>query len=731
MANETLNHIPLDLKDIVTLGKQMLENGKSPAEIKSWLGDYHPPIYRYAGTDDYYDFMRSLCQECGDTAEAGRLSHLHAIVNEDHQRIQAKEKQFETLLAQYFQSDDDTQILEELSKICYETSRFLEHVIIEILLSQPAGSQRQLHETARYRINMSYFIEQIKRPGLWLLPTEPDSLLTSELLGNLLSRLGHRVFLILPAEAEEIDMLPPDSELLALSMDRQQEYTDMTVIPAVCVRDKTGRSKDNTVLLLRYLCKSVSETDYANILAAGKKFDILQQTEIKKILERLSRYEGEIFQPYMAYGRLGDYMSYLEQIYQEPLHALLNETPSCKFSIVIPASNSAKYLQHTVKTCLNQRYQGNYEILISDNSEEGNSQVWELCQKLKDKRIRYIKVPKTVDLVKSFEYACLHARGEYFFSIGSDDGILPWTLQVLDEVTTQYPNYSVIRWDVGNYMWPDYDGSRLLRANMIFVPHRYEKGNYHLSRLNIENVLLDAMQMPSAMYSLPSSYINSCYKKSFLKQILIQTGRLRNGLCHDIYMGVVVSALKQEVLSIGYPLVIAAQSGISWGARSNFTFDNDLKVQKNEHALLIGMAALSPFERYLPEINMDFGLLYQCILRMVSLGCLPQEMIQQLNWKTIYKNVYEQYPKNKIVYDELIHRLRYAARNLGDEFLKWFDREIYEPGKEKYRLTEEMDAYTGWEDTVTESGCVALTLDKYGVKNIFDAVKIFEVITEL
>lgn len=730
MMEKQYKHVPLDLKDIVALGRKMYEDGQSPEEVKAWLGSYHPPVYRYTGSDEYYDFMCELCDKCQDARESGRLSHLHAVINGQTKTIQAAEEQFQTLTQRYFQVEDDTEVLRQLSIVCYETSRFFEHVIIEVFLSRQQGGLH-LHENARYRINMDYFIEQLNMPGLWILPADCNAMGISELMGNLLHRLGHKVILIMESELLECDTLPSEKELLECSINGQQEYPDMTVVPAVCVRNRAGTVKNNMALLLRLLCKTHSESNYANILTTGRKFDELQMTEVKKELERLSRYEGEIFQPYMVFGRFGNYISYLERMFHKPMQPLLDREPACKFSIVIPARNSAKYLQYTIRTCLNQRYQGDYEVLVSDNSTGDNSEIWELCQSITDKRVRYIKVPKEVDAVKSFEYACLNARGEYYFSIGSDDGLLPWALEVLDEVTAKYPQEDVIRWDTGNYMWPDYKESPLFKANMVYIPQKYEKGNYGLNRCRVEDILLLSLYQPEYMYIFPSGYINSCYKKSFLREVLTETGRLHNGLCQDIYMGVVASVLKKTVLEIKYPIVVAAQSGISLGAKSNFQFDDDLEIQKNERSLLCGIAALSPIERCLPEIMMDQGLLYQAILRMVSLGCLPQELLEAIDWKAIYQIVFKQYQKEKIVYDELLNKLRYSAMNHGEEFLKWFDEEIYKPGWIKETYDGEGPAYNGFVDLVDEKGCVILTLDKYGVKNIFDAVRMFEIIAEL
>ena len=54
---------------------------------------------------------------------------------------------------------------------------------------------------------------------------------------------------------------------------------------------------------------------------------------------------------------------------------------------------------------------------------------------------------RSVPLSKSFEYAYIHAKGEYIFALGSDDGLLPWGLSALEEVIEAFPNEEIIQWE--------------------------------------------------------------------------------------------------------------------------------------------------------------------------------------------------------------------------------------------------------------------------------------------
>jgi glycosyltransferase involved in cell wall biosynthesis len=85
-----------------------------------------------------------------------------------------------------------------------------------------------------------------------------------------------------------------------------------------------------------------------------------------------------------------------------------------------------------LKTCIEQEYDGDYEIVLSDNSVEGHNVAYETYKKLNSDKIKYYKTPRDFNLTKSYEYAYLQTKGKYIISIGADDALLPWALSILD-----------------------------------------------------------------------------------------------------------------------------------------------------------------------------------------------------------------------------------------------------------------------------------------------------------
>lgn len=88
------------------------------------------------------------------------------------------------------------------------------------------------------------------------------------------------------------------------------------------------------------------------------------------------------------------------------------------FSIVIPTFNRAKDLKKAVDNILNQDFK-NLEIVISDNHSSDGTR--KLVESLKDKRIRYSRNERNIDVMPNIRKAIKLARGEYVFLHGDDD----------------------------------------------------------------------------------------------------------------------------------------------------------------------------------------------------------------------------------------------------------------------------------------------------------------------
>ena len=79
--------------------------------------------------------------------------------------------------------------------------------------------------------------------------------------------------------------------------------------------------------------------------------------------------------------------------------------------------------------------------------------------------------------------------------------------------------------------------------------------------------------------------------------------------------------------------------------------------------------------------------------------------------------------------------MRYTASLHGEEFLKWFDDNIYSKALEPRVVDEEKLAELHKKKTYTEGktelGGMILDASKYGVTNVYEATKLFEKLTDL
>ena len=77
----------------------------------------------------------------------------------------------------------------------------------------------------------------------------------------------------------------------------------------------------------------------------------------------------------------------------------------------------------------------------------------------------------------------------------------------------------------------------------------------------------------------------------------------------------------------------------------------------------------------------------------------------------------------------------YAASLHGKEFLDWFEKNVFKPmlkpvlvDEERLKKIEEKKIYT---NSRNAEGGVILDAAEYGVKNVYDAIKLFEKLTGL
>lgn len=583
------------------------------------------------------------------------------------------------------------------------------------------------------RTNMSVFVEALsqKKPMV-LIETEAYSTVTRLLAKDLKYMDIPVCYVRQPQVIEESNI----SKAWEITLDSVKMEGRVTYITPICVKLSDGYFTNNIDDVIKYAKEVVFEEKIIGVLSDMITLEELSVTKtLCKNFYKITT--GMMSKPYrcLNYALYGEYMSYISDIYLEDAEALINRKSEKRFSIIIPARNSSHTLGYTIRTCLNQSYTGSYEIIISDNSTGQNAAVFELCKELNDERIVYIKTPRDLVLPKSFEYAYLHARGEYIFAIGSDDGLLPWALEELDKVISTYPEEKIIQWERGFYAWPGFNGGQ---ENQYEIHRAYSRENYEIFYKDGADYLAEAMIRPETMYSLPMLYINSCFKREYFKILLEKTGRLWDGVCQDIYIGVVNAVINPRILNMEIPLTIAGMSNGSVGATSNRGIHTNEEFNKIQAQRIldgnVGGYYETYYEKLCPPTGTDTYSLYKTILRMISIGLLPEIYLDQvIPWKEWYIRLTAELDIMDVSFDAKIHEMRYCASLLGEDFLDWFDKGIYyvktAPREIKPDTGGRTQSKTYTEGRIKQGG-VILDASKYGVENIYDAVQLFDKIIE-
>lgn len=715
-------------------------------EIYALLDGKMKALYDYENLCDILKMYIRLAEDSGDTVEKKRLlfvlNQVQSVPTEEGiSFIENTYSETDALYVRFLDDNISEEIITKIIEQCYIQQDFVLYLLFDIFNRKLCDGDSIVRTWVKNFPNTGYLEEKFndnEQNVFIILADDEHNLLECTVVAKLLNMLGKKVFLLdcpLQVEVEnEIDM----EDTLTISVENLEEYDNQIVIHPIEVRCKDEVFGDNRDYIIDYINKTYCPKQQSTVLCSGYLMDDLCQRDIlRRQMGRLYDFREEFTEKGLTFGWSGDYLAYISGIYGIDAREAVEQSSECDFSIVIPVRNSAATLRYTLKTCLEQSYKGDYEIIISDNSTMVGSGIYELCQELNDPRIVYIKTPRDLCLSKSFEYAYLHTKGKYIFSIGADDGVLPWALETLAQIVEEYPEDEIIQWERGFYAWPGFNEGQ---QNQFILPCSYQKGKYNPYYRSKINCIATVLKEPQQMYSLPLLYINSCFERSYLRTLLKKTGKLWDGGSQDIYMGIVTACICPQILNLKYPLTIAGMSSASIGATSAEAKKDNKELEKCtqefEKTSNVGGFCRSYIERFLPHIGSDVSALYNSILRGVTVGVLPESYLNEIfDWKDFFIQLSAGIGYQDIAFDCIVQEMRYDAAKHGEEFLKWFDETIYhdlmQPKCIDKKKAEQQKNQKAYQTGRLDNGGVVLDASEYGVENIYDAVKLFEKLSGL
>lgn len=740
--DEVYNIKPVRLLWFVAKAELMLKQNITIEKVYRSLDSKCWQLQDYDGMQEFCRLYISMAELCNDVFDINRnkwickkLLNDYSVDNIEYISAELEDNRKKVINDSYSQNNI-------INLVCsyYEVSNYL---IYEVIANY--GKSKKYFEVSSQFIhdipNMGYInniLDSKEKNVFIIVVSNQEDYDDCLVLKNIILNLGHDVYFINLPVVYDVENIIDVGNTLNISIENSEVNERETVIHSIEIYYEGKSIGDNRQYIIDYICKNYTDNGLSTILCSGKLMDELcMRPLMQKQMERLSPFQADYLEDNMAFGWVGKYTSYISKIYEFDVEAEIKKSTECKFSIVVPARNSAASLRHTLKTCLNQRYNGDYEIVLSDNSTNGNTEVYDLYCELNDPRIKYYKTPRDLHLPRSFEFAFLKAKGEFIISIGSDDAMLPWSLEVLNNVLEKYPDEEIFQWERGFYAWPGFNGGQ---ENQFIIPSKYEKNNCLVYNVNKNDYWAMILKDPKSMYGLPLLYINSGFRRSYLNTLLNKTGRLWDGICQDLYIGVINISINDHITNIKYPLTIAGMTGASVGAQSNSAAtkieDSNSRMDEVIKTSNIGGFSTSYIERLMPEVTTDISSLYNSILRAIARGACSEEFLDNLlNWKQMFTECIMQLDIRDVLFDKKLHYFRYTASKHGDEFLKWFDENIYEkaiiPRKIDDKKKEEAVKRKSYKEGPMENGGEVLDASKYGVTNVYEASLLFEKVTGL
>ena len=697
-ANEMLNEIfeykPVRLKWYLVKAQMLLKEGVPIDEIIEFLSDKCQSWYNYDSVDEYFVLLSVLAEKKGDILESkrylyqlGRMQESFQEKTEVNTEVDAEKKKIVRKIERA--EKVELQDIDKLIELYYITGNIYLYMLWQIVKRKIFAKQIEIREWVLHKSNVEYYYERLieEKEGVFVvIETSEEDVEDCRLAVRALKMLGKKVILMKkPVEWEKNKDI---FDALSASMQSMKQENGIWIGTTYSINGEE-EGEDTRKYLLEYITKIYSTDGLLMIMSTGVLMDeIAMDKEVEPKLERLTEADADYLENNISVGRYGNYLAYVANIYKTTradMEACLYKKPSCRFSIIIPCRNAGDTLYYTLKTCLNQTFQGKYEVIISDNSDMSlgeDTPAYQICKELNDDRIKYYRTPRNLSLTKNFEFAYLKSNGEFLISMGADDGILPWALKELDGIISEYPEKPIILWQEAFYKWADVE-NRVMPGEgkaILTTDSCYCKGSPKILTYQAQQIFQKSLSLYSYCYYLPQLYHNSGIRREYMATLYEKTGVLWGGLNQDISMVVTIANMEDELFFVDNLFTITGISKESIGANNrvgNSEVDQITLIKKMKSTLYQGTRVQGYIERLFPTVGTENGDLYACVLYANAIGVISDDILKNADWKGMYKRVITQLNKWDTLFDAKIHRIRYAISMRGNEMLQWFDDNFY------------------------------------------------------
>jgi len=229
-----------------------------------------------------------------------------------------------------------------------------------------------------------------------------------------------------------------------------------------------------------------------------------------------------------------------------------------KITVLIPTKDRAKYLFHTLQTCLSQDYK-NFEVIVSDDGSQDDTK--KLVENLKkiDNRIKYITPNPLNGMLENFEFALNQVQSGFVLILGGDDGLMPGSIKKLAELIEK-TQAELISWNTPIYSYP---GTRTTNGQLI-IPF----GN---KQYEVDSAVYLRRQAQKLNYTddkeSPMFYVKGLASIEMINRVKEKTKDNKFYSCAtpDGYSGFVLAGEVEKFLYCDYPFTMHGLSPSSQG----------------------------------------------------------------------------------------------------------------------------------------------------------------------
>lgn len=171
-----------------------------------------------------------------------------------------------------------------------------------------------------------------------------------------------------------------------------------------------------------------------------------------------------------------------------------------RFSIVITTYNRPDTLPQAIDSAINQDYDGDYNIIISDNNPERGDKTELLMRRYSDKNfVKYYKHDKNLLMHGNWNRSVLLSDAEFLVLLHDDDLLSPCFLSDCDRIINHHPDIDILNCKI--YEW------RQRNINEKTPTIKYKQDKFPLWKIKKGEAAIFKVYTPSGILLKKSSVI--------------------------------------------------------------------------------------------------------------------------------------------------------------------------------------------------------------------------------